>query len=386
MELLKIKFCKKFWKFLGILFLGKCILYRNPQVIINEELKNKIITKFKEKVSFLTFLLSVIFLTLLNPLLSFATEIRLVPKIGNNYKTIKNHYQLSQENDKKKLSFGINASFEQSNFYFDTPAAHSILKWREMKGYSIGGELKYKIFDFDDEFSNSIIEGSDVFMSYAFSKLKGEGTDDDVTNYNDSTISAFSVQKAKGKSHDLRLGTNIDIHKNNNFTSSLRLGGFYKELNFDMNDGNAIAIDYANSRGGNFKINGLGQRTKSKFTSMIIGGKISHESQETENVLIFDLYPAVYYRGDQLWPQRDPKDQNWSLESTNPGFGFQVALEHYFKISNQKLRIFSSYESITVKKLKESGDYYQVTGGTAQSSAKGRANFDSFKMGIGVYF
>lgn len=257
-----------------------------------------------------------------------------------------------------------------------------------MKGYSIGGELKYKIFD--DESSNSIIKGSDVFASYAFSNLKGEGTDDDITNYNnESVVTAFSVQKAKGKSHDVRLGTNIDIYKNNNFTTSLRFGGLYKELNFDMNDGNMIAIIKINEDervGRNIEINGLGQRTKSKFTSMIIGGKFSHESQETENVLIIDLYPTVYYRGDQLWPQRDPEDRNWSLESTNPGFGFQVGLEHYFKISNQKLKLFSSYESITVKKLKEMGDDYQVIGGTAQSSVKGRANFDSFKMGIGIYF
>ena len=282
----------------------------------------------------------------------------------------------------KKFSYGINSSYQKSNFSFDTPAAHSILKWQEMNGYSIGTELKYKVFDTNNDYN--AIKGSDAFFSYEYSKLSGSGTDDDITNA--KSLAVFSVQKAKGNSHDIRVGTNLDFKEYNNITPSIRFGGFYKKLKFDMNDGKFLAADFKRGRAGLVKISGLGQRTNSVFTGVTIGGKISHKSEGSENVLIVDFYPAVQYTGNQHWPQREPESQHWKLKSATPGMGLKVALEHHFKVSEQNLKIFSSYESIKINKLNESGTNYSVKGGSSDSSVNGETLFNSLNMGIGLYF
>jgi len=279
----------------------------------------------------------------------------------------------------KKFSYGINSSYQKSNFSFDTPAAHSILKWQEMNGYSIGTELKYKVFDTNNDYNT--IKGSDVFFSYDYSKLSGSGTDDDITNA--KSFAAFSVQKAKGNSHDIRVGTNLDFKEYNNITPSIRFGGFYKKLKFDMNDGKILLVDFDQALAGLGKLSGLGQRTNSVFTGVTIGGKISHKLEGNENVLIVDFYPAVQYTGNQHWPHRN---LHWKLKSATPGMGLKVALEHHFKVSEQNLKIFSSYEYIKINKLNESGTNYSVKGGSSDSSVNGEALFNSLNMGIGLYF
>ena len=254
-----------------------------------------------------------------------------------------------------------------------------------MNGYSIGTELKYKVFDANNDYKfmdvlNGSFSGGEVFFSYEFSKLSGSGTDDDITN-GDESLMAFSVQKAKGNSHDIRVGTNLDLGEYNNITPSIRFGGFYKKLKFDMNGGKSL--QHYDSNPTLTEFSGLGQRTNSVFTGTIIGGQISHKSEGSENVLIVDFYPAVQYTGNQHWPHRN---LHWKLKSATPGMGLKVALEHHFKVSEQNLKIFSSYESIKINKLNESGPNYSVKGGSSDSSVNGETLFNSLNMGIGLYF
>jgi len=148
------------------------------------------------------------------------------------------------------------------------------------------------------------------------------------------------------------------------------------------------------------KISGLGQRTRSQFSGPIIGGKLSHKNGDSENVLIFDFYPAVKYYGKQFWPQRGPGAENWKLRDAQLGYGFKVGLEHYFKVNNQTLKLFSSFESIKINKLIQSQtsfinkdgdvDYvvkeFRIKGGDADSVVKGNVNYNSVNMGLGFYF
>ena len=332
-------------------------------------------------------------LTLLMSLLiaSIGLENSMAEENKSNKKNVPQNSETKSSNNNfqkllgEKVSLGLFTSYQRSEFSFDTPAGHSILKWREMEGYSVGSEIKYKVLDLQSE--KGWLKGNDLFFSYTYSNLRGEGTDDDISNYTeDSYVSAFSVQKAKGTVNDFRFGSNFDFEKFETFTPSLRLGAFYKKLKFDMNDGNSVAVNYYNKIAGNYRITGLGQRTESEFSGLTIGGKISSKNNDSENALIVDLYPAVSYFGRQYWPQRDPEDRNWKLSDAQPGFGFKVAYEHYFKALNQNFKIFSSYESIRVNKLNEKGDYYSVKGGSAYSEAKGNAKFNSFMFGLGIYF
>ncbi|MBM3590014.1 MAG: hypothetical protein FJX30_01365 [Alphaproteobacteria bacterium] len=251
-----------------------------------------------------------------------------------------------------------------------------------MAGYSIGTELKYKTFS---DPNNNLVKGNDIFFSYEYSNLKGEGTDDDISNFISAEPFAFySIQKAKGYGHDFRLVTSFDFEKFSDITPSLRIGGFHKMLKFDMNDGVGAGFDTGNAYYD--KISGLAQRTRSQFSGPIIGGKLSHKNGDSENVLIFDFYPAVKYYGKQFWPQREPEAQNWKLRGAQLGYGFKVGLEHYFKVNNQTLKLFSSFESIKINKLIESSYYYRIKGGDANSAVKGNANYNSVNMGLGFYF
>jgi len=322
---------------------------------------------------------------------SIGLENSIAEENKSNKKNVPQNSQIKSSNNNfqkllgEKLSLGLFTSYQRSEFSFDTPAGHSILKWREMEGYSVGSEIKYKVLDLQSQ--KGWLKGNDLFFSYTYSNLRGEGTDDDISNYSkNSSLSAFSVQKAKGSVNDFRFGSNFDFEKFENFTPSLRLGAFYKKLKFDMRDGNFVGVDYLNKIAVNTKINGLGQRTESEFSGLTIGGKISNKNNDSENALIVDLYPAVSYVGKQYWPQRDPEDRNWKLSDAQPGFGFKVAFEHYFKALDQNFKIFSSYESIRVNKLNEKGDYYSVKGGSEDSEAKGNAKFNSFMLGLGIYF
>ena len=91
-------------------------------------------------------------------------------------------------------SSNIFLGFEQSSFMFDTPLAHSILKWNDMQGFQTG-------FEFYAGYSK--IRG---YFKYTFSQLKGTGTDDDMANSDINGFAAFSTHNAKGSSHDLRFG------------------------------------------------------------------------------------------------------------------------------------------------------------------------------------
>jgi hypothetical protein len=325
----------------------------------------------QKKINIKAYLLSIIFLSFVCAQKSFAFE-----STDNN-----------DSQDNKRLTYGIFSSFQKSNFSFDTPDFHSILKWRDMEGYSVGSEINYKITDNPD----NLIKGSDAFFSYAYSRVRGEGTDDDISNANgDYSVASYSVQKVFGNSNDYRFGVNLDLLKINNFTSSFRIGGFHKKLNLDMTSGFYFFSDEAG------KFLGVTQRTRSKFSGVILGGKISHKTPDTENVLILDIYPSVSYKGKQFWPNRYMQQQHWILRGHDRGFGFKVGFEHYFKINNQNLKMFSSYESIKIKRLREYrydriGDAYDlehvsVIGGTADAFVKGRAKFDAFNMGIGINF
>lgn len=326
-------------------------------------------------------ILSFILASLILPNISLAkdlSETKNIDKLQNSN---------SNKSSDKKFSLGIFGSYQKSEFSFDTPAAHSILKWREMRGYSIGTELKYKTFS---DQNDNLIKGNDIFFSYEYSNLKGEGTDDDISNYDkDYGFSYYSIQKAKGYGHDFRLGTSFDFEKFSNITPSLRIGGFNKMIKFDMNDGVGAGFSINSPSSASLyydKISGLAQRTRSQFSGLFIGGKLSHKNGDSENALIFDFYPAVKYFGKQFWPQREPESQNWELEGAKPGYGFKVALEHYFKVNNQTLKLFSSFESIKINELIESAYYYTINGGDANSTVKGNAKYNSFNMGLGFYF
>ena len=319
----------------------------------------------QKKINIKAYLLSIIFLSFVCAQKSFALE-----STNNN-----------DSQDNKRLTYGIFSSFQKSNFSFDTPYAHSILKWRDMEGYSVGGEVNYKITDKPS--ADNLIKGSDAFFSYAYSRVRGEGTDDDIQN-SDLNFTGYSIHKVFGNSNDFRFGVNLDLLKNNNFTSSFRIGGFHKKLNLDMSSGYYFYADFAEGTAEFGKPLGLTQRTRSKFSGIILGGKISHKTADTENVLILDIYPSVSYKGKQFWPNRYMQQQHWILRGHDRGFGFKVGFEHYFKINNQNLKMFSSYESIKIKRLREYEYDLSVIGGTEDALVKGRAKFDAFNMGIGI--
>ncbi len=275
----------------------------------------------------------------------------------------------------KEFSIGFYSSFQNSDFSFDTPAAHSILKWREMKGYNIGTELKYQIFNSQEEY---LINKSNIFLNYSYSELKGEGTDDDISNYG----GGYSISKAEGNINDVRLIADIESIDFSGFAPAIRLGGFYKRVNFDMRGGYFL---YANDKGaliGEF-LDDLTARTSSEFSGATVGGKITHKTDSSENILLFDFYPSVKYHGNQNWPLRELR---WKLSSASPGIGFKIGLEHYFKVSNQAFKLFSSFESIKIKKLKEFEPGYSVIGGSKNSAVNGNASFNAFNIGAGIYF
>lgn len=243
-----------------------------------------------------------------------------------------------------------------------------------MNGYSIGTELKYKIFDNDN-----FMQKSDIFASYYYSSLSGKGVDDDIRNY----YGIISFHKAKGTSHDIRLGTNLSIGTYENITPYIRLGGFYKKIRFDMNLNEAISYYgyYDSFYKGKFST--VSQRSDSVFTGVTAGTKISYESDKTTNSLIADFYPAVYYTGKQHWPLREPENQYWQLKQGRPGIGFKVTLENYL---TENFKLFSSYEYIEIHRLNEFVSNYSYKGGTDSSFAKGKASFNSLNMGMGLYF
>ena len=275
----------------------------------------------------------------------------------------------------KEFSFGLHSSFQNADFSFDTPGAHSILKWREMKGYNIGTELKYQIFDTQGEY---LINKSNIFLNYSYSKLKGDGTDDDISNY----FGVYSVHEAEGNIHDARAIVDIESADFNGFAPAIRLGGFYKRVNFDMSHGYFLYATNSGAFIGEFP-DVLTQRTSSVFSGATVGGKITHKTDSSENILLFDFYPSVKYQGNQHWPLRE---LHWKLSSASPGMGFKIGLEHYFKISNQAFKLFSSFESIKINKLKEFGPEYSIIGGSKDSAVNGNASFNAFNIGAGIYF
>ncbi len=285
--------------------------------------------------------------------------------------------------DKKNFSIGIRGELSKSNFSFDTPAGHSILKWQDMSGKGLGLDLGYK---FDDKF--------DVFFSHSVSTSKGNGTDDDISNLG----GAYSVQSATGRVSDTKIGLNIKAYEKNSLSLSPRVGYFYKNARLKMNDGKVIDISKGESckigtNCGILEISGLGQRTDSKFQGAFIGVKLDKKSSEDAiNTLIFDFYPMTSYRGKQYWPQREPQDQNWSLSSVSDkdagsNYGFFVQAEHKFKLDEKFwMKIYANYENIKISKLSERGSYYYVVGGGPYSTVKGNANWESFAAGIGLIF
>jgi len=277
----------------------------------------------------------------------------------------------------KNLSIGIRGELSKSNFSFDTPAGHSILKWQDMSGKGLGLDLGYK---FDDKI--------DVFFSHSVSTSKGNGTDDDISNLG----GGYSVQSATGRVSDTKIGLNFKVYEKNSLSLSPRVGYFYKNARLKMNDGTFLdagngscVVDQPCGISSQSKIYGLAQRTDSKFKGSFIGVKLDKKSSEDAvNTLIFDFYPMVSYRGKQYWPQREPQVQNWSLSSASgkdarKNYGFFVQAEHKFKLDEKFwMKIYANYENIKISKLSERARYYYVVGGGPYSTVKGNANRESF--------
>lgn len=262
--------------------------------------------------------------------------------------------------------FNILIGFNQSYYQFNTPNANSILKWNNMRGLDLefGGYFGYDIFKF--------------YFSYLFSYLpKGNGTDDDITNFNGSQF-FFSVQKADGISHDVRVGFEVDFFEISNFIFSGRVGYVYKKLqNWAMSNGYFAA--YTNNAGYFTEINQTAQITNTAFNIISIGLKI--EKFISNNLgfnAILDIYPFISYRGDQFWKLRN---SHFNL-SSNSGFGFKFKSELMIGVYKRLyIKIYSYYEFIFLNSLKES--YGNIT---SKSNYSGYVEYQSFGIGLGLSF
>lgn len=272
------------------------------------------------------------------------------------------------------FSIGVRGQIQRNDFSFDTPIGHSILKWQDMKGNGYGLDLGYKF--------NDNIDG---FLNYTMTKSNsGNGTDDDISNYG----KGFSVHKAKGETKDYKIGLNINAYKGKGLNLSPRIGYFHKSALLQLYGGQYFYGD--TSYGDNE--NAITQQTKSTFQGAVLGFKVDKQSSpEVINSLIFDFYPMVRYKGNQLWPYQTPGNGLlWSLKSVggkgalSRNMGMMVQLEHKFRLQGSLwMKIYTYYEHIQVQKLKEKADYGDTN---TLSIAKGKAEWDSVGLGVGLYF
>lgn len=305
--------------------------------------------------------------------------------VNNSSKIQKFTPEASKESDnEKKFNIGFTGAFEKSNHSFNTPALDANHQYRELGGYSLGVESSYKFYDNPN--SDLFIKGSDIFFNASFSKVKGENSIDLLSNSKNADYTAYVIAKAKAKFYDYRLGSNVDFAKNNNFTPSLRIGGFYKELYLNNFDSYILSSTKFNSTfiGDTTYTSGQVLNVESSYTGLMIGGKLKHDSLQTQNVIIFDFYPLVRFKSKIFSPQENFRT---NLQSADLGFGFKIAFEHYFKFNNQKLKFFSSYENIKISRLKERDqDGLKTYGDSNISKSRGNSSFNSLNLGVGIYF
>ncbi len=294
-------------------------------------------------------------------------------------KNLSQKSNLQKFSDKKNkagaVTLGLRLGFTKDKFVFDTPAAHSILSWRDMQGGFFGLDLGVKA-----------TKNIDLAFEFTRSKTKGEGTDDDIQNDG----GAYSKQKARGNVKDYSLVANFDVYKTQSFKFSPRIGYFYKVADLNMYNG---TTDYDGVAGTVDKA--LNQHTTSKFYGPKVGFKFEKSfSANSRDVLIFDYYPLVQYSGRQFWPQREEEAKHWRLKSINGSGSFarnrglMTRIEHIIGV-NQALatKLYASYEYISVTKLAEiesDGQIFSSRRGNAE--VNGYAKWHSFSAGIGFEF
>ena len=289
----------------------------------------------------------------------------------------------------KSVFIGIRGEFAQSNFAFDTPGSHSILKWNDMKNKGYGVDLGYHLND-----------TLGLYANYTRLASKGEGVDDDIMNVESLTKEGYpeatiSHQKASGIANDFRGGLNLGLFNGASTRISGRFGYFNKNLVLKLNDDIykfAAAIDQYSgvTKYWEFnKNNGMGQRTNSRFNGATIGFKIDQfMSNDAITSLIIDFYPVVSYKGKQFWPQREIEAQRWFLKNANNNSrGGFIQFQHQIRlVDNIWFKIYANYEKIKVFRLKEFSVGEKITGGSAGTFSQGKTDFESLNGGVGLVF
>lgn len=276
--------------------------------------------------------------------------------------------------DLKNWYLGTRLALAQNNLEVVSPYDNSNSSTINMVGYSLGADFGYEFFE----------DVADGFINYTFTNSSGDGSFDGFPNGGTN----FALQNADNKINNFAIGLNLDAYSEIFWKFSPRIGYFQKYISSETSGGASY-----DSISGVLDVDGVVQKTNSKYHGGTVGFKIENSSDEAINSLIFDYYPLVQYTARQNFLQSsDPQDMHRRYYSQNGNgslrrnYGFSIQLQRLFKAGDHWIKLYTSYDRIVIKRLRAVSDEYDSSWSRNNALSKGSSTFDQFDIGIGFIF